>query len=87
MTPSDPTGPRSLPGLLPGPGLCGACRHVRTVLSGKGSTFYLCERSRTDPRFPRYPPMPVVRCSGFEEGPSQEASGGDDPAPPVTFQD
>jgi hypothetical protein len=33
--------------------------------------FRLCERSTTDPRFPRYPNLPVVRCSGYEraEGP------------------
>jgi hypothetical protein len=28
--------------------------------------FSLCERSRTDPAFPRYPRLPVVECSGFE---------------------
>lgn len=47
-------------------GLCGLCRHCRVVESGRGSRFYLCRRSREDPAFPRYPPIPVVRCSGFE---------------------
>jgi hypothetical protein len=46
-------------------GLCAACRHARIVRS-KRSTFWLCERSRTDPRFPRYPNLPVLRCVGFE---------------------
>ncbi|MDQ3129096.1 MAG: hypothetical protein M3Q66_11680 [Chloroflexota bacterium] len=48
-------------------GLCAACVHARLVVSGRGSRFVLCERSRTDPRFPRYPPLPVRACSGFEQ--------------------
>ena len=35
------------------------------IRSGRGSTFWLCELSRTDPAFPRYPRLPVVRCTGF----------------------
>jgi hypothetical protein len=26
----------------------------------------MCERSKTDPDFPRYPRLPVLSCSGFE---------------------
>lgn len=48
------------------PGLCATCRHVRRVESARGSDFFLCERSRTDPRFPKYPPLPVLRCLGYE---------------------
>jgi hypothetical protein len=40
------------------------------VDTARGSRFVLCERSRIDPRFPRYPTLPVVGCAGFE--PSQE---------------
>jgi hypothetical protein len=47
-------------------GLCAGCRHAHLIETGRGSTFVLCERSRTDPRFPRYPRLPVVRCPGFE---------------------
>jgi len=47
-------------------GLCAACVHARLVVSGRGSTFVLCERSRTDARFPRYPTLPVVACTGFD---------------------
>lgn len=47
------------------PGLCRVCLHARILRSGRGSTFWLCELSRTDPAFPRYPRLPVVRCSGF----------------------
>ena len=50
-------------------GLCAACVHARLIVSSRGSRFVLCERSRTDPRFPRYPPLPVVACAGFEPRP------------------
>ncbi len=46
--------------------LCPDCAHVKVVSSEKGSTFFLCLRARTDPRFTKYPPQPVVVCSGFE---------------------
>lgn len=47
-------------------GLCSVCRHHRVTGNRRGSRFYLCERSRSDPRFPRYPPLPVLSCRGFE---------------------
>jgi hypothetical protein len=50
------------------PGLCGRCRHGRAIRSDRGSTFWLCRRSESDPRFPRYPALPVVACVGFEPG-------------------
>jgi hypothetical protein len=46
-------------------GLCAACTCARQIISARGSTFWLCERSKTDPTFPRYPRLPVVVCSGF----------------------
>jgi hypothetical protein len=48
-------------------GLCRACAHATVVTTDRGSTFYLCERSKTDPRFPRYPRLPVVACIGYDE--------------------
>ena len=48
------------------PGLCGRCRHARTITSRRGSMFWLCDRSGRDPDYPRYPRLPVVRCPGFE---------------------
>ena len=47
-------------------GLCSACRHARTIRSAKNSEFWLCERSKIDPHFPKYPRLPVRTCSGFE---------------------
>ena len=46
-------------------GLCGGCLFQRLVRTTRGSVFSLCERSREDPRFPRYPKMPVGSCVGF----------------------
>jgi hypothetical protein len=47
-------------------GLCADCRHMRRIASDRGSTFYLCQLSATDSRFPKYPRLPVLRCSGHE---------------------
>jgi hypothetical protein len=49
-------------------GLCAICMHRREIRSKRGSSFLLCRRSLTDPRFRRYPPLPVLRCPGFEPG-------------------
>jgi hypothetical protein len=54
-------------GLPAGAGLCGHCRNARAVETRRGSRFVLCDLSRTDARYPRYPQLPVVRCDGFEE--------------------
>ena len=47
-------------------GLCDRCAHARRIETRAGSRFILCELSRTDPRFPRYPQLPVLACAGFE---------------------
>lgn len=53
------------------PGLCAGCHHGRTVRSDRGVVFWLCRRSATDPRFPRYPSLPVLACPGFEPAPAE----------------
>jgi glutamate N-acetyltransferase/amino-acid N-acetyltransferase len=45
-------------------GLCLRCRHSRTVKTRR-SLFWLCELSKTDARFPKYPRLPVVQCAGY----------------------
>jgi hypothetical protein len=45
--------------------LCETCARVREVVTPKGSRFLLCQLSRTDPAYPKYPPQPVVRCGGY----------------------
>ncbi|PYV95724.1 MAG: hypothetical protein DMG89_20445 [Acidobacteria bacterium] len=47
-------------------GLCANCFYVRLIKSERGSTFYLCARSRTDPSFPKYPRLPVIKCAGYQ---------------------
>jgi hypothetical protein len=49
---------------MPEPGLCGSCVECRVVQTGR-STFFLCERSRTDSRYRRYPVIPVTTCAGY----------------------
>lgn len=61
------TASSSPPPHAPSPGLCGTCVNARVVESARGSRFWLCELSRTDPRFPRYPRLPVLRCGGYVE--------------------
>jgi hypothetical protein len=39
---------------------------VKVVRSERDSTFFLCRKAAADPRFPKYPPQPVVSCPGFE---------------------
>lgn len=58
-------------------GLCASCRQVRFVTSDRGSRFVLCERSKTDRRFARYPGLPMVACAGHEP------TGPGDPDEPV----
>ncbi len=57
-------------------GLCDSCRHQRLVPNPRGSVFSLCERSRTEPEFRRYPPLPVLRCPGYEPDPPAPAEQG-----------
>ena len=57
-------------------GLCHACRHMDVIRSDRGSVFYLCRLSFSDPSFPRYPPIPVVACAGFDRQRLEELTGG-----------
>ncbi len=62
-------------------GICDGCRHQRLVPNTRGSVFSLCERSRTDPRYPRYPRTPVLACPGFEPRPDAAAPRPREPEP------
>jgi hypothetical protein len=39
--------------------------HMREIHSDRGSTFYMCQLSATDARFPKYPRLPVLQCLGY----------------------
>ena len=58
-------------------GLCDSCAHQQVVRSGRGSVFSLCRRSKSDPAYPKYPQIPVVRCAGHEprEGQRPDRAG------------
>jgi len=47
-------------------GLCSSCLHAQRIESSKGSVFLLCELSKTDSRFPKYPRLPVLSCAGYK---------------------
>ena len=49
-------------------GLCARCRMARVQDTARGSRFWRCTRADADPAYPRYPPLPVLRCPGFEPG-------------------
>ena len=47
-------------------GLCDSCRHQKLIRTGRGSVFSMCLRSKDDPRYDKYPRVPVARCPGYE---------------------
>jgi hypothetical protein len=48
-------------------GICDTCVHQRVVRNTRGSSFSLCQRSKTEPdAYPRYPRLPVLACPGWE---------------------
>lgn len=46
-------------------GLCFDCLHSRLIRSDRGSTFYRCKLSASDPSFAKYPRLPVLQCAGY----------------------
>lgn len=50
---------------IPNAGLCERCRHCKQVRTERGSVFYLCGLHDRDPRFAKYPHVPVLHCSGY----------------------
>lgn len=65
-------------------GLCALCAHLQ-VLRSRRSTFVRCALHDRDPGspgggqmmdFPRYPRLPVARCSGFSPAGTSSAEGG-----------
>lgn len=55
-------------------GLCANCLHSRRIESARGSVFVLCQLSATDPRFAKYPSLPVLACRGYERNDAQTAN-------------
>ena len=57
---------RGRPALPMPAGLCATCEHLR-VLASKRSVFVRCGLAEVDPRFPKYPPLPMVACGGYSK--------------------
>jgi hypothetical protein len=49
----------------PDPGLCGDCQHAHRIESDRGAIFIRCELSFQGSKFPKYPRLPVLACSGY----------------------
>ncbi len=47
-------------------GLCAKCRHAAAQGNARASVFWRCLRAESDRSYPRYPPLPVENCRGFE---------------------
>ena len=67
-------GPGDAAALRARAGLCGGCRHALLRPTRRGTTYLRCALSAVDPRFPKYPGLPVTECTGFMPG--------DEPAEP-----
>jgi len=48
-------------------GLCADCQHAGSIKSDRGSVFLRCELALADSRFPKYPRLPVLACSGYQQ--------------------
>jgi len=48
-------------------GLCESCLHRKSIHNDRGSVFTMCLRGLTDPYYPKYPRLPVLRCPGFRQ--------------------
>jgi hypothetical protein len=54
-------------------GLCFTCRNARLVETPR-SRFWMCRLSATDPRFDKYPRLPVLVCDGYERQPDPDSN-------------
>ena len=67
MNPGAPEGPAERGETDAAVGLCWRCRHARRVPTPRAN-YWLCGRAATDPRFEKYPRLPVLACPGYEPG-------------------
>ena len=51
---------------------------MKILETRKNSRFYLCTLSEIDPRFPKYPRIPVVRCLGYVPEPTASRRDAED---------
>ncbi len=46
--------------------VCIRCTNHRTIVSGTGSVFMLCQSKAISAGWPKYPPQPLLLCPHFE---------------------
>jgi len=46
--------------------LCETCQRMQEIITPKGSRFLLCQLSKTNSDYPKYPAQPIVRCVGYQ---------------------
>ena len=56
-------------------GLCASFTHAEVVTSARASVFHLCRLSFQDPRFRKYPSLPVVACTGYRSSDPTSGAG------------
>ncbi|HVA65562.1 MAG TPA: hypothetical protein VNK24_01395 [Elusimicrobiota bacterium] len=47
-------------------GLCASCVHAKRLTTKGGSAVFQCGLAASDPRFVRYPRLPMASCAGYE---------------------
>jgi hypothetical protein len=55
-----------------GVGLCSCCEHEVLTRSAKGALFRRCGLALRDPRYPKYPRLPVWSCAGWKVRPRDD---------------
>ena len=58
-------------------GLCFTCRHSRAVTTPR-ARYWLCRLAARDPRFEKYPRLPMLSCPGYEPREEARAPGADE---------
>lgn len=59
-------------------GLCDTCQNAKLIRNTRGSVFLMCELSKTDERFSKYPPVPIIQCPGYRPPGESDAVPSDD---------
>ncbi len=59
-------------------GLCGLCRNAQRNETRRGPVYLRCLLAAEDPRFLKYPRLPVLTCPGYEADSVPPDAGSDE---------
>lgn len=48
-------------------GLCDTCANAKLIRNTRGSVFLMCELSKSEAGYPKYPPVPIIHCEGYRK--------------------